>query len=60
MYRAYTNAWGRKFGPEASKEKSFEIINNFPIQMYGAHTNAYGSKLDLAVKRSNDDVRPSL
>ena len=24
--------------------------------MYGAHTNAYGSKLDLAVKRSNVNV----
>ena len=24
----------------ASEEKSFEILNNFPIQMYGAHTNA--------------------
>ena len=27
-------------GSEASEEKSFEILNNFPIQMYGAHTNA--------------------
>ena len=27
--------------------------------MYGAHTNAYGSKLDLEVKRSNVNVRPS-
>ena len=27
-------------GPEASEEKSFEILNSFPIQMYGAHTNA--------------------
>ena len=27
-------------GPEASEEKSFEILNIFPIQMYGAHTNA--------------------
>ena len=26
--------------PEASEEKSFEILNIFPIQMYGAHTNA--------------------
>ena len=30
-------------GPEASEEKSFEIINIFSIQMYGAHTNAYRS-----------------
>ena len=37
-------------GPEASEEKSFEIINIFSIQMYGAHTNVYRSKLDLAVK----------
>ena len=29
-----------QIGSEASKEKSFEILNNFPIQMYGAHTNA--------------------
>ena len=31
-------------GQEASEEKSFEILNIFPIQMYGTHTNAYGSK----------------
>ena len=31
-------------GPEASEKKSLEIINIFPIQMYGAHTNAYKSK----------------
>ena len=37
---------------EASEEKSFEIINIFSIQMYRAHTNAYRSKPDLAVKRS--------
>ena len=36
--------------PEALEEKSFEIINIFSIQMYGAHTNVYRSKLDLAVK----------
>ena len=46
-------------GPEASEEKSFEIITIFSIQMYRAHTNAYGSKLDLTVRRSNVDVRPS-
>ena len=38
------------------EEKSFEIINIFSIQMYGAHTNAYRSKLDLAVKRLNVNV----
>ena len=27
-------------GPEAAEEKSFEILNIFPIQTYGAHTNA--------------------
>ena len=26
--------------PEASEEKLFEILNIFPIPMYGAHTNA--------------------
>ena len=26
--------------PEASEEKSFDILNIFPIQMYGAHANA--------------------
>ena len=25
---------------EASEEKSFVTLNNFPIQMYRAHTNA--------------------
>ena len=45
--------------PEASEEKSFEIINIFSIQMYETHTNAYKSKLDLAVKRSKVNVRPS-
>ena len=29
-------------GPEASEEKSFEIINIFSIQMYGTQTNAEG------------------
>ena len=38
-------------GSEASEEKPFEIINIFSIQMYGTHTNAYRSKLDLAVKK---------
>ena len=48
------SAWNlSNTGPEASEEKSFEIINIFSIQMYGAHTNAYRSKLDLAVKRLN-------
>ena len=32
-----------KFGSAASEEKLFEILNNCPIQMYGAHTNAQGS-----------------
>ena len=36
-----------------------EIINSFSIQMYGAHTNAYRSKFDLAIKRSNHNIRPS-
>ena len=27
-------------GLAASEEKSFVILNIFPIQMYGAHTNA--------------------
>ena len=44
--------------PEVSEEKSFEITNIFSIQMYGAHTNAYRSKLDLTVKRSNVNVWP--
>ena len=35
-----------------SEKKSFEILNNFPIQMYGVHTNEQGVKLDLAEKRS--------
>ena len=48
--------FGRSPGPEASEEKPFEIINIFSIQMYGAHTNAYRSKLDLAVKRLNVNV----
>ena len=30
--------------PEASEEKSFKIINSFSIQIYRAHTTAYGSK----------------
>ena len=38
-------------GPEASEEKSFEILNIFPIQMYGALTNAQGSKLDLILDK---------
>ena len=41
-----------KIGPEAPEEKSFEILNIF------SHTNAYGSKIDLTVKRSNVNVRP--
>ena len=45
--------------PEASEEKSFETINILSTQMYGAHTNAYGSKLNLTIKRSNVNVRPS-
>ena len=27
-------------GPEVSEEKSFEMLNIFPIQMNGAHINA--------------------
>ena len=41
--------------PVASEEL-FEILNIFPIQMYVAHTYALGSKLDLAIKRSNINV----
>ena len=29
-----------EIGPEVTEEKSFEILNIFPIQIYGAHTNA--------------------
>ena len=29
-----------QIGSDDSEEKSFEILNNFPIQMYGAHLNA--------------------
>ena len=51
------SAWNlSNTGPEASEEKPFEIINIFSIQMYGAHTNAYRSKLDLTVKRLNVNV----
>ena len=51
------SAWNlSNTGPEASEEKPFEIINIFSLQMYGAHTNAYRSKLDLAVKRLNVNV----
>ena len=51
------SAWNlSNTGPEASEEKSFEIINIFSIQMYGAHTNAYRSKRDLAIKKSNVNV----
>ena len=54
---AQGSAWNlSNTGPEASEEKPFEIINIFSIQMYGAHTNAYRSKLDLAVKRLNVNV----
>ena len=35
------------------------ILNIFPIWMYMAHTNARGSKFDLAVKSSNVNVGPS-
>ena len=30
----------QNISPEAAEEKSFEILNIFPIQMYSAHTNA--------------------
>ena len=51
------SAWNlSNTGQEASEEKTFEIINIFSIQMYGVHTNAYRSKPDLAVKRSNVNV----
>ena len=47
------SAWNlSNTGPEASEEKPFEIINIFSIQMYGAHTNAYRSKLDFTVTRA--------
>ena len=36
MYNNYFS----NFGPEVLEEKSFVILNIFPIQMYGAHTNA--------------------
>ena len=42
-----------EIGPAASEEKWFEILNIFSLQMYGVHSNARGSKTDLAVKRSN-------
>ena len=29
-----------QIGSVASEKKKFKILNNFPIQMYGAHTNA--------------------
>ena len=38
--------------PETPEEKSFEIVNIF------SYTNPWGSKLDLAVKSSNVNVRP--
>ena len=41
------------------KKKKKWILNIFPIWMYRAHTNAWGSKFDLAVKRSNVNVGPS-
>ena len=51
------SAWNlSNTGQEASEEKPFEIINIFSIQIYGAHTNAYTSKLDLAIKRLNVNV----
>ena len=66
MYLWYLNTFSlnkkkklSNIGLEASEEKSFEIIAIFSKQMYWAHTDAYASKLDLAVKRSNIDVRPS-
>ena len=46
------SAWNlSNTGPEASEEKSLDIINIFSRQMY-----AYRSKLDLAVKKSNVNV----
>ena len=42
-------------GLEASK-KSLEILNKMFKVL--SHTNAYGSKLDLAIKRSNVNVQP--
>ena len=42
-----------------ASEKSFEILNNFPIQMYEAHINAQGTKHDLAIQRSNINLRQS-
>ena len=48
-----------KFGTAVSEWKLFEILNNCPIQMFGAHTNAQGSKHDLDIKRTNVKVRQS-
>ena len=36
-----------------------QVTSILPIQMYMAHTNALGSKFDLAVKRSNVNIGPS-
>ena len=55
MDRDYFSNLSFSLAKEAPHEilRSFEILNSFPIQMYGTHTNALRSKLDLAVKRSN-------
>ena len=42
--------------PGSFRGEGFVILNIFPIQMYGAHTNAQESKLDLTLKRSNINV----
>ena len=36
-----------------------QLTSILPKYMYMAHTNAWGSKFDLAVKRSNLNIGPS-
>ena len=45
--------------PRGFRGGHLKLSTFFSIQMYGAHTNAYGSKLYLAIKMSNDNVRTS-
>ena len=47
----FEQQWPRGFSGGHLKLSPF-----FSIQVYRAHTNAYGSKLDLAIKRSNVNV----
>ena len=37
----------------------YEFSTSFPYKCIGAHSNTWGSKFDLAVKRSNVSVGPS-